>query len=548
MDSLIITGFMGTGKSTVAKQVAARLGWGFIDLDEVLETRFGCSIAVMFETVGEAVFRSREQALLEEVLSRPGLVIATGGGTLVQPGAMEKARAGGKVVCLTASLQSILARIGSGTERPLASGGAERLAALLASRAEHYAQAHLQVDTDAQLPDGVASEICAWFLEQSGVEKLRRVLEQDPALPTDTTLEVPLGDRRYTLEFNAGGRHQLGAQMRRQFPMARRTVVITNARVGALYGDDVLTSLKEAGFSPLLLEVPDSEDAKQLSEVARLLDALIGYRLERREPLVALGGGVVGDLVGFVASIYLRGVPFVQVPTTLLSQVDSSVGGKTGVNSPRGKNLIGSFYQPAHVLIDVEVLKTLDDADFRAGMAEVIKYGAIRDLPFFEFLEANVEAIRANDVTLLERLIHRSCANKAWVVVKDERELGERALLNFGHTLGHVFETLGAYHGLKHGLAVAIGMAFAARLSVERGMLLERAADRLISLMIRYGLPVIPPQATVAECLEVMTLDKKVSQGAVKFIVLEALGRARIEPLSFDAIASSLKGFLEVRA
>lgn len=544
MDCLIITGFMGTGKTTVARQVANLLGWGWVDLDQVIEARTGMSIQQYFERYGEPAFRALERHVLEETLGRSHLVVSTGGGTLMGPGAMALARRHGWVASLTAALDELQQRIGNGRGRPLAMAGAEALAQLLEVRTPIYAQADVMIDTSVRTPEDVAREVFARFQATVGLGKLEQLMSTSPDATPEATLRVPLGERRYDLVFQPGGRKALGEHLKKLFPSLRRTVVITNPRVNALYGADVLAGLEAHGLVVHVIEVPDSEEAKQLSEVARVLDALLALKLERREPIIALGGGVVGDLVGFVASIYLRGIPFVQVPTTLLAQVDSSIGGKTGVNSPRGKNLIGSFYQPSLVMMDVEVLQTLDDGDFRAGLAEVVKYGFIRDRAFLEFLIREAQAVRMREPEALQKVVFRSCVNKAQVVVRDEREQGERALLNFGHTLGHAFETLAMYHGLKHGLAVAIGMRFAARLSEARKIAPEGLSAEVDRLLERFDLKLPAPDCSVEQCLEVMTLDKKVSQGTVKFIVLEATGQARIEALRFEELRETLEAFL----
>ncbi len=378
-------------------------------------------------------------------------------------------------------------------------------------------------------------------------ERLGRVLDAPPGAEGRGDLEVPLGRRSYRIEFRAGGRRRMGERIGELFPGVRRAVVVTNPTVGALYYDDVAAALSASGIAPHRVDVPDSETAKSLQEVERVLEDLIAHRFERVEPVIALGGGVVGDLAGFVASIYLRSVPFVQVPTTLLAQVDSSVGGKTGVNSPQGKNLIGTFYQPAHVMIDVEVLRTLPDVEYRAGMAEVVKYGMIRDLPFFAFLENQVDRVVARDPEVLEQIIFRSCANKAQVVMADERERGERALLNFGHTLGHAFETLGRFTGLRHGEAVALGMVFASRLSRVLGHCDERVESRLVALLSALGLPTRPADWTARQCLEVMTLDKKVRGGKVRFVLVHGVGKAFLQPMAFSEIEPVLDAFLSER-
>ncbi len=380
--------------------------------------------------------------------------------------------------------------------------------------------------------------------DADGATFLERVLSSPVGSVPSGRLPVPLGERSYAIAFEPGGRHHLGKVLRGLFPGVKRVAVVTNPTVGALYFEDLARALSAGGFGVERIDIPDSETAKRLEEVARVTDRLIEERFERTEPVVALGGGVVGDLAGFVASIYLRSVPYIQVPTTLLAQVDSSIGGKTAVNSPRGKNLIGSFYQPRHVLIDVEVLRTLPDVEYRAGMAEVIKYGAIRDPLFFEYLEQHVPEIVARDRSVLGEIIFRSCANKAVVVMADEREQGQRALLNFGHTLGHAFEALGRYSGLRHGEAVAIGMVFAARLSRALGYGSEDMEGRLTALLEAVGLPTRPASVTVQACLDVMAVDKKVRDGKVRFVLLEAIGRAFLEPMEFDRIVPTLTEFL----
>ena len=383
--------------------------------------------------------------------------------------------------------------------------------------------------------------------DESAARFLHRVMAAPVGSVPTAWLPVPLGERSYGIALEPGGRHGLGRVLAQRFPGVARVAVVTNPTVGALYFADLERSLSEAGFTVMRIDVPDSEKAKRLEVVAQVTDQLIAARFERREPIVALGGGVVGDLAGFVASIYLRSVPYVQVPTTLLAQVDSSIGGKTAVNTPRGKNLIGSFYQPRHVLIDTEVLQTLPDVEYRAGLAAVVKYGAIRDAAFFHYLEGHVSDILARDIGVLGQLIFRSCVNKALVVMEDEREQGQRALLNFGHTLGHAFETLGQYAGLRHGEAVAIGMVFAARLSRVLGHCGRGVESRLTALLEALGLPTRPAEVTVQDCLDVMAVDKKVRGGKVRFVLLEDVGKAFLEPLDFGVIEPVLSDFLAER-
>ncbi len=321
---------------------------------------------------------------------------------------------------------------------------------------------------------------------------------------------------------------------------AGNAAIVTNERVAPLYLDRLTAALAHARVTVIVL--PDGETQKTLATIDRIVGDLLRARCDRATTLFALGGGVVGDITGFAAAVYQRGVPFVQIPTTLLAQVDSSVGGKTGVNHVLGKNMIGCFYQPRAVVIDTMTLATLPDRELSAGLAEVIKYGAIGDAAFFEWLEAHMDELRARDEAALDYAITTSCQNKARIVGADEREAGVRALLNFGHTFGHAIETAVGYGHWLHGEAVGVGMLQAARLSVRLGWLSEADAERLTALVARAGLPVAPPSITRARYLELMAVDKKAAAGRVRFVLLKALGTAFIT----DAVpAEALHAVLE---
>lgn len=304
-----------------------------------------------------------------------------------------------------------------------------------------------------------------------------------------------------------------------------RVALITNATVGALYVDKVAAALDNMID---VIEIGDGETFKNLTTYAEVMDRMIAGRHNRTTTIVALGGGVVGDLAGFVAATYQRGVNYVQVPTTLLAQVDSSVGGKTAVNHPGGKNMIGAFYQPQLVVADVSALGSLPEREFRAGLAEVIKYGVIRDAEFFAWLEANREALLARDADALVHAVRRSCEIKAEVVSSDEREQGVRAILNFGHTFGHAIEALTDYEQYLHGEAVAIGMAMAADLSVAIGRCGLDSAQRVRNLVEAYGLPVRSPDLKEDAMIDAMGMDKKVVDGRMRFVVAEGIGAAAV--------------------
>jgi 3-dehydroquinate synthase len=348
------------------------------------------------------------------------------------------------------------------------------------------------------------------------------------------TFDVELGERSYPIHIGSGAVRDAGRLLASRLP-ALRVVVVSNPIVAAHWLAPLRESLRAAGIDAETLLVPDGEAHKSLRMAEDVLTRLLELRADRSTTIVALGGGVVGDLAGFAASIYQRGVPFVQVPTTLLAQVDSSVGGKTGVNHPLGKNMIGAFHQPRAVLVDTDCLSTLPDREFRAGVAEVIKYGAIRERGFFEWLEANLDALVTRDSATLTHAISESCRIKAEVVAADERETGARAILNFGHTFGHAIEAAAGYGEWLHGEAIAAGMVLAAELSHRATGLAAADVARIADLLGRARLPQRPPPIPVARWLDLMGRDKKATGGALRFVLLEALGRAVVRTGVDDA-------------
>jgi 3-dehydroquinate synthase len=335
------------------------------------------------------------------------------------------------------------------------------------------------------------------------------------------TLSVELGDRSYPIHI---GQALLGRpELLTPHIHGRQVLVVSNETVAPLYLDQVLGTLK--GYQVESVILPDGEEYKTLDTAMQIYDALLQHRCERSVTLIALGGGVVGDITGFVSATYQRGTNFIQIPTTLLSQVDSSVGGKTGVNHPLGKNMIGAFHQPQCVLIDTDTLNTLPDQELSAGMAEVIKYGLIRDAGFFDWLETNIKQLMARDPALLAEAIERSCRNKAQVVAADERETGERALLNLGHTFGHAIEAGMGYGAWLHGEAVGTGMLMAADLSARLGWLNQEQLARIKNILITAHLPVrTPPEMDAQRFLSLMASDKKVQAGKIRLVLLKGIG------------------------
>lgn len=359
------------------------------------------------------------------------------------------------------------------------------------------------------------------------------------------TLSVGLGARTYPIHIGDGLLDQQAL-----YPVAgRQAMIVTNDVVAPLYVERVERALTALGKTVDRVVLPDGEANKTLVCLDGIFDALLAKKHNRSTTLVAVGGGVVGDMTGFAAACYQRGVDFIQVPTTLLAQVDSSVGGKTGVNHPRGKNMIGAFHQPRAVIIDVSTLKTLPSREFAAGLAEVIKYGLIRDPAFFAWLESNMDALVAREATVLIEAIERSCRNKAEVVAADERETGERATLNLGHTFGHAIETGCGYGAWLHGEAVAAGMMMAADLSARLGWLPQQDVTRIGQLLARAGLPVRPPVMRPEEFLEHMQVDKKNINGRIRLVLLRRLGEAVItDDFPPESLHGTLSSFLAATA
>lgn len=357
------------------------------------------------------------------------------------------------------------------------------------------------------------------------------------------TLNVALGDRSYPIHIGS----ELLGKTELILPHLKRkqVAIVTNTTVAPLYLDAIASPLKAAGIDVIPIILPDGEAYKNSETLNLIYDALLQNRCERNTTLIALGGGVIGDLTGYAAATYLRGVPFIQVPTTLLSQVDSSVGGKTGINHPLGKNMIGAFYQPQVVLADIATLVTLPKKELAAGMAEVIKYGLIRDRDFFDWIENNIEKLNSLDAAAMSYAIYRSCQNKAEVVAADEREVGERALLNLGHTFGHAIENAMGYGVWLHGEAVAAGTMLAADLSGRLGWLKADEIERIRKLFVAAKLPVDAPELGVERYLDLMGMDKKVVDGKIRLVLQQGIGKS---VLTSDYDSTALKQTLSMSA
>ncbi len=357
-------------------------------------------------------------------------------------------------------------------------------------------------------------------------------------------LRVNLGDRSYPILIGAGLIKRPDLIVSR---LQSTAAIVTSDRIAPLYLAQLARALVDEGIRIIEIVLPDGETAKNWQALNQIYDVLLTHQCDRKTTLIALGGGVIGDITGFAAATYQRGVPFIQIPTTLLAQVDSSVGGKTAINHPRGKNMIGAFHQPLLVLADIDTLLTLPEREFRSGLAEVIKYGFIYDLVFLSWLEENLNALLSRDPQALVHAIRRSCEVKAEIVAQDERETGIRAWLNLGHTFGHAIEAGVGYGQWLHGEAVAVGMVIAAELSRQLGYLDGVASERVRNLVARAGLPVTAPELGIDRYLELMRVDKKAERGAIRYVLLRRLGEAFVAPVADDVVGSVLKrGMLAV--
>jgi shikimate kinase/3-dehydroquinate synthase len=507
--------------------VARRLGWDFVDTDDEIVKLAGKPIPEIFAQDGEEHFRHLEHQALAKVCRRKRTVVATGGGIIMAAENRQMMRKCGAVICLEARPETIhqrllidSARSKDKVVRPLlaVTDPLARIASLKQSRQNHYADADWTVHTDNLTLEKVASEVIHGWNHISRGE-IHRAPEGETAAVVTTATES------YPIFVGWGLLDTLGRRMKKA-GLGGNAYVISDDHVFPLYGERVEASVREAGFAVNSFVVPFGERSKSIEVATTICDFLVQCRAERGHVVIALGGGVVGDLAGFVAATFLRGMPFVQVPTSLMAMVDSSIGGKVAVNHPEGKNLIGAFYQPRFVLADVQTLMTLPQRELTSGWAEVIKHGLIRDADFVDSLEQNLDMLNRLDREATTEVIERSAAIKAAVVSEDEKETGLRTILNYGHTIAHGLEAATGYEQLLHGEAVSIGMMSAARIAEKLGLLDRGAVERQKKLLIGFGLPVTYPGIRPQAILKAIELDKKVQKKAVRWVLLEGIGKA----------------------
>lgn len=529
MGPLVLSGFMATGKTVVGRTLALRLGVPFVDTDEVIAAQAGRSVPELWQAEGEEAFRARELGVVTELLARyggkdhgaaPTAVLALGGGAVTRRDLRHRLLDGAFVVTLTAHPSVSAARAGDVSTRPNlrgATGGsaeavAHRAAFLLEQRADAYAEAHATVATDERTVDDVVDCILA-------------------AASRDLQV-VALGLRSYVVELVHDAPKTLSDTLASLGPSS--VLAVTDAHVLRARGAALAEALGALAVNATTLTLPPGEAHKTLATVSTLWDGALAAGADRDTVVAAFGGGVVGDLAGFAAATLLRGVRFVQVPTTVLAMVDASVGGKTGFDHSVGKNLVGAFHQPSAVVADIGHLATLPARERSAGLAEAVKIGLTHDGVLLDDLEAHGAALAAGDPQGLRRVIRRAVSAKARVVRDDEREAGPRALLNLGHTAGHALEAAGGYRKLLHGEAVAVGMVLEMALAARRGLTPPALVERVTAILRALGLPTTVPAADLRAALPFLATDKKRSGRRLSFPVVASPGDARVERVPFD--------------
>jgi 3-dehydroquinate synthase len=516
---IVLYGPPGSGKSSLGQMLSRRLGLPFYDLDEHISAQAGQSIIEIFSVVGEAGFRRLESQALQEVIKESAGVIALGGGTLLDPANRRLVESAAQVLCLQATFEALSGRL-QGNQRPLLQGDQQTLLqALLAQRRDHYASFPCRLDVSSLSLEQAAwqAQVALGFYQVAGMGAAGSA-------------------GSYPVWTQSGALAQLGSIMR-SLNLKGPVALVSDENTAGLYNDLVSGALRCAGYEVQMAVLPPGEAYKTIASATSLWESFLKAGLERNSTVIALGGGVVGDLAGFAASTYLRGVRWLIVPTTLLAMVDASLGGKTGVDLPAGKNLAGAFHAPSLVVADPETLASLPDIELRNGMAEVVKHAVIGDPHLFDLCSQGWEVLQADWQTV----VRRAQAVKLRIIQIDPFEKGERASLNLGHTLGHALEQVSGYR-IKHGEGVAIGMLAAARLAEREGIAESGLAGRIETLLTCLGLPVqIPPELSRQDLLLAMKLDKKRSAGKVRFVLPVRIGEVRwgVEIDDLNAIFSS---------
>jgi shikimate kinase / 3-dehydroquinate synthase len=508
---IFLTGFMGTGKTTIGGELAKLTGHPFLDMDDVIVSKIGTTIPKIFKYAGEKAFRTIEREVLFEIAGKGRGIIATGGGAPVSPLNRSIMKASGMIVNLTAPLSTLRKRVGKDKNRPNWNVDVEDL---FKARQTAYSDADLIIDTD----------------ELSVGKSAKKIMESIGVIPEP--VPVLLQNQPYPVYIGNGIFNRLGTLLKRHLK-PEGLFCLVDENVMRFYKGKIKKAI--SGFKHIIMEVPAGEGSKSQIFIDKVLSKMISSGMNRQWACLAIGGGVTGDLSGFVAGVFMRGIPVVQVPTTLLSQVDAGIGGKTGINHELGKNMIGLFKQPEFVVCDPAFFKTLNDEEFRGGMGEVVKYGIIMDRPLFEGLEKESLDIKT--------IVRMCCRDKAYVVARDELEGSLRRILNFGHTLGHAIEQYYAFN-MHHGEAVAMGMEFGCFISGELGLMKSRDISRVKRLIEKYGMVSrkynLPPAARIAKA---MAVDKKSVSGSINFVLAKGIGDFEVRKLEMNFILNAYKRY-----
>jgi 3-dehydroquinate synthase len=527
LNNVVLIGFMGSGKSSVGPHLARLMNRPFIDLDDAIEADAGRSVAEIFSSEGEAGFRDWEARCLQRALDGTGSVVAVGGGAPMRDDSWQRIRDGNCVVALTAEPEELARRLNGSRDRPLLRAGAPSvIASLLPQRLTRYLEADVVMKTDGIGPAEVARQL----QQRLSGDGAQRIPMNVPGFPHQVLVGYGLT-------------HLVAETIRRDFtsPLGggqgggpAAALIVTDSVVGERHGGPLLGSLRGAGVKAQRHLVPAGEAAKELAVLAGIYEALAAAGIDRQGTLIALGGGSIGDVTGFAAATWMRGIRYFQIPTTLLAMVDSSIGGKTAINLPAGKNLAGAVHQPSAIFCDLDYLATLPRDEYRAALAEVIKAALIADRSFVEWLSAALPALLSRESRSVREAVTRSIGIKATVVARDPSETGERALLNYGHTVGHALERVLGFGQIRHGEAVAWGMEVAARISLLTGACPAESLAVQHRLLDEAGLLVERPAVPHAKLIDAMRHDKKSQSGEPRWVLLRAVGRAeygqRVDP------------------
>lgn len=502
---------MGTGKTTIGKILAKELGYSFFDTDSIIEEEAGITIKEIFNQYGEARFREMEKAAVAWVSSHTSSVIATGGGVVLDPNNIKALSANGYIICLKSDPEAIHSRVSLNNERPLLIGEDQKK--LIVERMEARNSLYngdLNLDTSDLTPSDASLRILSFVSCNNKLDEMK--------------LSLPTGSYKIIVGQNILNKLPESLQSN---VAADKYLIVTSENIVELWGRKIKNILLDAGFKVDLTSIPDGENYKTFESVMSIHSSAIDFGLTRESAIIAVGGGVIGDMAGFVASTYMRGIKVVQIPTTLLSQVDSSIGGKTGINHPSGKNMIGTFYQPSLVFSDSATLTTLPKVELINGLAEVIKYGVILDKDLFSYLEENINEIISLNQNSLSRVV-LTCSNlKRQVVENDEKESGLRALLNYGHTIGHGIETATNYSSFKHGEAISVGMDLAAGIAVKLGIMKASDRTRQRNLLLKAHLPISFYNIDISKILDAIMHDKKNTENSINFVLPTEIGAAK---------------------